>query len=652
MLSREIKFNPKEVAVCGLLLLAVALVFGQTIRHEFIILDDPLYVYQNPIVSQGLTASGITQAFTTGWRSAWIPVTWISLMIDWELYDVHAGGYHLTNVLLHAATAMLLFIVLHRMTNRIWPSAFVAALFAIHPLRVESVAWVTERKDVLSGMFFILTLWAYLGYVRHPRFSLARYALVAILLALGLMAKPMLVTLPFVLLLLDYWPLGRMDSVGQGTTPPDSNGKGRSSFSVFLRLVLEKVPLFIIVGGDCLMTFFVQKHSTATTLNEFLPLSWRLGTALISYLSYLEMFFYPVGLVIVYPREGPDLPTWKLAAASLLLVGATAAVFIGRRRCPYLVVGWLWYLVMLVPVIGVFQFGVATLADRFTYLPQIGLAIALTWGAADLCHSWPSRRWLCGGVAALVLAVLMTCAFRQTTHWRNDESLWTETIKHSPHNALAHSNFGLWLLDEGRNNEAIDQLGKALEIEPNRVKTQFSMGLALMKVGQLDQAKVHLAKAIQCDPNCTPAYDQMGILLTNTGQLDDAISFFQKSLDVNRRNPETQYDLAKALQARGRTDEAAKHIHYGEVLAPNYAENHNRLGVTHAIRGRFDDAIEEFQRAVDAKPDYMEARGNLARSLVDSGRVKEAIAQYEAILKIEPDNAEAKNSLTELRAKH
>ena len=366
-------------------------------------------------------------------------------MLDCQVYSLNAGGYHLTNVLLHAATAILLFLVLWRMTGGFWASALVAALFAVHSLRAESVAWITERKDVLSGLFFVLTLEAYVGYVRR-RFSLVRYLVVMVFLALGLMSKPMLVTLPLVLLLLDYWPLGRMALAAREDTPLlDNRRQGRCWLC--LRLLSEKVPLLLLVVVSCALTIWSQGEALVPI--EHLPLRWRIGNALISYVVYMGHFFYPVGLVVLYPRLDLDLPLWKIVGAFLLLLAITAVALLGRRRCPYLLVGWLWYLGMLVPVIGLVQVGVGAADDRFTYLPQIGLCLALVWSAADVCRSWPYRRWVCSAASALVLMVLMGCAWRQTSFWRNSETLWTHTLTCTSRNSDANYNLGIALVGQG-----------------------------------------------------------------------------------------------------------------------------------------------------------------------------------------------------------
>ncbi len=387
------------LAVCGLLLLAVGLVFGQTVRHGFVNMDDGEYVSENPHVLRGLSASGVAWVFSHSHSANWHPLTGLSHMLDAQIYGLRAGGHHLTNILLHATTAMLLFIVLRQLTGGLWCSAMVAALFAVHPLRVESVAWIAERKDVLSGLCFVLTLGAYGRFVRGP-FSWGRYLLLLVIFALGLMAKPMLVTLPALLLLLDYWPLGRMSA---SPTPPHGNGEAfvgsanlrqteLGRFSLLWRLVLEKIPLLLLVALSCLMTIWAQGKVSA--FGNYLTLSWRVANALVSYVTYLVQLFCPLGLAAYYPHPERHLPMWKILGALVILACISIAAVRWRRRFPYLLVGWLWYVGMLLPVIGIVQVGSQAMADRYTYLPQIGVYIALVFGLAEARWSWPYRRWL------------------------------------------------------------------------------------------------------------------------------------------------------------------------------------------------------------------------------------------------------------------
>ncbi len=379
-------------AVCLVLAAITFAVFGQTLNHEFVNFDDNDYVYENPVVAQGLTFRGIVWAFTHVHSANWHPLTWLSHMLDCQLYGLHPGGHHLTNVLLHIATVIVLFLVLRQMTGALWRSAFVAALFAIHPLRVESVAWVAERKDVLSGLFFMLTIGAYVRYARRP-WSLARHGLVALLFAMGLMSKPMLVTLPVVLLLLDYWPLQRVE-------PGKLSG-----------LVLEKLPLFALSAASCAVTFLAQSQAIQSIGSFSLPL--RLGNALAASMIYLGQIVYPAGLAAFYPYPLNGLPAWEVALAGLLLVGFSIVAWRERRKQPWLLMGWLWYLVMLLPVAGIIQVGVQAHADRYTYLPQIGVYMAVTWLAAEWGAKWRMGRAALGGLMSAMLAVLMVCAWKQ-----------------------------------------------------------------------------------------------------------------------------------------------------------------------------------------------------------------------------------------------
>ena len=581
--------------ICGLLLLAVGLVYVQTVRHEFINCDDDRYVYENPQVSRGLSREGMVWA--AGERVGyWGPLTWISLMLDAQVYGLSAGGYHLSNLLLHAVTTILLFLVLRAMTGQLWPGAMAAALFAVHPLRAESVAWVTERKDVLSGLFFMSTLGAYVWYVRRP-FSLGRYLLLAAVFTLGLMVKPMLVTLPLVLLLLDYWPLHRFAGLRSNGAPPLQWGgfsRGASvlqallgRFPVGWQLLLEKLPLLAPVAVVCAFTLMSQREALASFRS--LPMGWRLGNALVSYAAYIGQFFYPVGLAVMRPRS-IDLPTWKIFAALLVLVGITAAAWIGRRRFPYLLVGWFWYLGMLLPMSGVVQFGIQAVADRFTYLPQIGLAIALAWAAGDACRAGPHVRRLCGVAAVLLLAIVMGCAWRQTVFWQDSETLWNHTLLCTSGSALAH----------------------------------YNLAAVLLHRGQLDEAKRHYQQALKYKPDYVEAYVNLGIVLASQGRFDEALVQYGKALKIKPDSADAHTNLGVVLAAQGRLDEAAQHYRQALKADPDCAEAYNNLGSLLGRQRKYDEALALFQRALAIKPDFAQARENLDRALAHLHRLEEA----------------------------
>lgn len=607
----------QAAAICGLLLLAVGLVFGQTVRHEFINLDDGADVYLNPHVTGGLTAESVKWAITERYAGVWMPATWISHILDWQFYGSNAGGHHLTNVLLHAASAVLLFLVLRRLTGRLWPSALVAAVFAIHPLRVESVAWVTERKDVLSGLFFMLALGAYVGYVRH-RFSIVRYLAVVVPFALGLMAKPMLVTFPFLLLLLDYWPLGRWN------VPATGRRLGIPS-----RLVLEKIPLLALTAISCAIAIWAYGSEGTNLLAQRYPLPWRIENALISYVSYLGMFFYPANLAVPYPRPGLDVPLWKVLGAVVVLVVLTWAAFGARRKRPYLLVGWLWYVGMLVPVSGVLQFGMQTMADRFTYLPQIGLCLALTWGLADALESWPLRRPVYGVAAVLLLAVLMGCAWRQASFWRDNMTLWDRVLACTSENGLAHHALGNTFLSLGQPDKAIEHFQVATAIEPDDPDYHYNFGVALAAVGRLDDAIEQYRKTVAIQPKNAVAHNNLGNALLVKGQIDEALSACQEALRLDPQFAEAHFNVGNIWCLRGRIDEAIAEYQQAVSAVPGFAEARYCLGRVLAQRGRFDEAIAEYEKVLEKEPDFAaEVHNALALALAARGRPEEAMIHY------------------------
>jgi protein O-mannosyl-transferase len=588
--------NPYAVAaVCVFLFLAIVLVFGQTLRHEFVKYDDDVYVFDNPQVEQGLTARGIVWAFTTNHACNWHPLTWLSHMLDCQLYDLAPWGHHLTNVLLHAATAILLFLVLRQMTGNLWPSAFAAAVFAIHPLRAESVAWVAERKDILSGLFFMLTLWAYVRYVRRP-FSTVRYLAVMGLFALGLMAKPMLVSLPFVLLLLDYWPLGRMmPAVGDKQQMSSLQKTPQNSFSILVRVVLEKVPLLVLSGASCVVTIWAQ--SEAIAINEQTSLTLRIGNAAVSYVAYLGKFFYPADLAVLYPFPMHGLSLWKVAGALLVLAAVSIGVFVWRRRCPYLPVGWVWYMVMLLPVIGLVQVGSQAMADRYMYLPQIGLCIALAWGVAQFTQSWPYRRWAYSIASASVLAVLMGLTWHQTSFWHDTETLWTHTLACTSQNYTAHNNLGYVLGQTGRQQEAIKHFERALAFKPDSADAHSNLGAMLLQTGRPQEAIEHFEQALRLKFKDFHIYYYMGIALMQTGQPNKAIDYFNRALQLKPDFPEGYYDLGVALDQIGRPGEAIEHYEEAVRLKLDYIEARINLGIALRKAGRPQEAIKHYQKA-------------------------------------------------------
>ena len=624
------------IAVCGFLLLAIALVYGQTVRHEFVNFDDDEYIYENPKVAQGVTVEGIAWACTTGHAGNWHPLTWLSHMLDCQLYGLKwPGGHHLTNVLLHAASTIVLFLVLRQMTGELWPSAFVAAVFAIHPLHVESVAWVAERKDVLSGLFFMLTS-GRLRPICVPPILAWPLPAGRSLYALGLMAKPMLVTLPFVLLLLDYWPLGRFSKDARA----DQRRSGRSTA---VTLVVEKLHLAALAAVSCVVTLWAQREAVHSA--EDITFPSRIANALVSYVSYLGQLFYPAGLAVLYPHPGNALPAWIVVGAFLLLAAIFGGVLVWRRKYPYLFVGWLWYVGMLVPVIGLVQVGAQSQADRYTYLTQIGLYIALAWGASDMTRHWSYRPWVCGVTSAIVLMLLAACAWRQTAFWHDSEALWTHTLACTTRNATAHNNLGRLLADQGRYDEAIRQLQKALEIDPDLAVAHGNLGYALADRGQVDEAIAEFQTAMKIDPDDATTHYNLGLVLADRGQLDEAIAHFRKALEINPDYVKVHGNLGLALAHRGQVDEAIAEYRKALELDPDGVRVHNDLGLVLAQRGQVDEAIIQFRKALELKPDCAEFSNNLGLALTGRGQVDEAIVHFKKALELRPRYADAHNNL-------
>lgn len=671
------------LAVSGLLLLAVVLAFGQTLSHDFVNYDDDLYVSKNPPIARGFSADGIAWALTTTRGSLWAPLTWLSYMLDALLFGPSPWGFHLSNFLLHAITAILLFRVLWWMTTNLWISALVAAIFAVHPLQVESTAWVAERKGVLSGLLFMLTLVAYLHHVRRP-FSITRYVMVVALFGLGLMAKPMLVTLPFVLLLLDYWPLGRTTATTGSQAPAwEPTGRvpklelGNEYHAPAWRLVIEKLPLLLLTSASCLVTPLSQ--GAAVTGLERLPLAPRIANAVVSYDVYLSQFFYPVGLAVPYPHRGASLPLGKVILALLVLVAISFGAAAGWRRNRALAVGWLWYVGMLVPVIGLVQLGAHAMADRYMYLPMIGLCLAVGCGAAYVIRSWFDRHALCGIASALLLAALTGCAWRQSAHWHDSETLWVHTLSCTSQNCVGHNNLGNALAGQGRDDEAIAEyqealkinrdyaaahfnLGnllakqgrlaaavgcyeEALKIRPNFAEARNGLGAALAASGRFGEASIEYERALELDPDYAEAHNNLGVVLAHRGRLADAVAHYEKALGINPRYAEAHNNLGDVLARLGRIDAAVERYLQALEINPRLPEAHNNLGNALAGRGLAAEAIAEYLKAIELRPDFAEAHNNLGAALAGRGHIDEAIVEYRKALQIKPDYADARENL-------
>jgi tetratricopeptide (TPR) repeat protein len=602
---------PQHTPVLALLLGALALCAYAPIvagDYQFLNADDDEYVTANPHVKGGLNGPDLRWALTALHANNWHPLTWVSLQLDAQLFGGHnAGAFHRTNVLLHAANTVVLFLVLRALTGAVWRSAVVAAFFAVHPLHVESVAWVAERKDVLSTLFWLLTVAAYAGYAARP--GIDRYLLVVTTFAIGLMAKPMLVTLPCVLLLLDYWPLrrwrpGRWSAAGDPGAPsfaPASPG----------RLLLEKLPLAALAIGCCVLTLHAQQGIMQPL--DYLPFPYRLGNALLSCTAYLGKMLVPMGLAIYYPHPGTAVSAWQAVVAGVLLLALTGLVLAAATRRPYLAVGWLWYLGTLVPVIGLVQVGLQARADRYTYIPLLGIFIALTWAARDLVAGRRGAPLAAAAAGTLLVAVCTALTWLQLPSWRSSRTLWERDLAVTAESAIAH---------EG--------LAKALEQE-----------------GQFEEARREYAAAIALGPDARRHTDY-GIFLGQHGRSDEALAAFDAALALSSENQLAHYSAGLVRLRQGKLDEAQRHFLDVIRLNPGYGGGHYQLGVVLARQGKPGEAEEQFAEALRSNPRHANTLWQLGLAQESAGHLEEARASFEAALRSEPGHAEAHHALGRL----
>jgi tetratricopeptide (TPR) repeat protein len=614
--------------IYALLFLATVAVYARTARFDFVNFDDPDYVTANPHVRGGFTAENVAWAFRSGDSANWFPLTRLSHMLDVQIFGMASGAHHSVNVLLHALAVLALFAFLHRATQRRWLSAWVALIFALHPLHVESVAWVSERKDVLSALFAMLALWSYVRWVKRP--SAPRYAAVVVLFGLGLMAKPMVVTLPLVLVLIDVWPLGR-------------GARWR-----------EKIPLFAMSATSAAVTLAVQQASGAVrTAGQF---SWllRVENAAVSWAVYLLQWFWPARLAVFYPYPA-NVPVWQALAAIVVLAAISAAVLRVARQRPYFAIGWLWYVIMLAPVIGLVQVGAQARADRYMYLPSIGLTIMLAWGAADFLKQ---RALVALATASCVAAAAVTTV--QLSYWQNSRTLFQHAVDVTADNYLAHHNLGVALAESpGTLDQAIEHYQAALHIKPDYVRAHTDLGSALAKSGRVPEAMAEFHAALALDPDLAIPHNNLGNTYAQIGMWDQAIGEYQAALridpeygDARRNLAEAEYDLGLAFaKAGGHNFEAIAHLEAALRAKPDYPEAHNNLGVVLSQDpSRLNEAIGHFEAALRADPNYADAHVNLGVALSQvPGRLSEAIAHLETADRLQPD-PEVRQMVQKLRA--
>jgi len=661
----------RQPLLLSLLIFGAALCTYWTATHnDFIGFDDPVYVTGNGHVQQGLTWESVGWAFTTSEGGNWHPLTWLSHMLDCQLFGLSPWGHHFVSILIHALNAALIFLVFFRLTSAIWRSFLVAGLFALHPLRVESVAWVSERKDVLSGFWFLLALLIYRKYVSsvkgrgEQKFEVKNsrsepnsngtnanssgsrltdsarfYLLTLVAFTMGLLSKPMLVTLPFVLLLLDYWPLRRFQSDEKyGVSSPGEQ-------SAYRLMVLEKVPFFALAAISCIITMIVQMKGGAMSLS--VPLFQRVENALVSYGRYLGKIFFPSNLAFFYPYQNG----WSvivIALSALLLAGISILAIVWRRRYPYLLTGWLWFLGTLVPVIGLVQVGEQALADRYTYIPSIGILIALVWGAHELTRGWKFQRQVFGSVTAVLAVVCAMKTRGETAIWKNNETLFSHAIAVTQKNYVAHNNLGTTYEKQGRWDEAAAQLRQAIAEKPDYAQAHKNLGVVFERQGDSTRAAEEYREAIRLDPKYAEAHNDLGALLNARGRTDEAIGEFQQALRLKPDFTEPHFNLGLVYIRKGLVDAAIREYESVLKIQPNSADVHNNLGVAFDKQGRTDDAIREYARAIELRPSYARARFNLGVALSRKGALAAAIEQFQEALKLKPDYEEARINLNQL----
>lgn len=639
-------------AISILVFLVVAAAYLPSLRNGFVNLDDPVFVYANPHVQRGFSWQGLRWAFTSVERGFWQPVAWVSLMLDAQLFGTKAAGYHFTSLIIHAAAAVVLFLAFRRLTGTTWRSAFVAALFGLHPLHVESVAWVSERKDVLSALFWGLTMWSYGTYARaesqefrvesgstgrstlDARRSTVFYALALVCFALGLMSKSMVVTLPIILLLLDWWPLRRVELTS-------SLSAGRPKLG---RLLLEKAPFFALAVVFGLVTIYAQHASGAVKDVETFPISFRVENAVVSYVTYLLQMAWPTGLAAFYPYP-KMIPMWEVGGAAAILAIITVLALKAARGRPFVAVGWFWYIITLLPVIGLLQVGSQAHADRYTYLPSIGIFLLLCWGACELTRGWQSHAAVLGAAGVLVVLVCALLTINQVEVWKSSEDLFRHALRVTRNNEVAHNNLGTALMRTGKADEAIQHFREATRLRPNYAVAHANLGGALIGKGHSGEAIQELQRAIQINPGYGGAYRNIGTALGQQGKIDEAMSYFQKAIAIDPNDSEAHYGYGVSLLEKGRLDEALAEYRTALKLNPRDASAHANLGSTLMMKGLLDEAIPHLELAIKLGGRYPAAFRNLGTALAQKGRLDEAIANLQQAVEGAPKDVDAHYNL-------
>ena len=623
--------NRYRLLLCLSLVIVTLAVYWQVRNHGFVSFDDGIYVYNNLKVKAGLTYNSIAWAFSFTDIAYWHPLTWLSHMLDCQLYGLNPGMHHTTNLILHILNSLLLFLVFKQMTGALWRSAFVAALFALHPINVESVAWVAERKNVLSTFFWMLTMLAYTNYSRRK--GLWRYLLTLFMFLLGLMCKPMLVTLPFVLLLLDYWPLQRFTFTNLW--------EARTVF----RLVIEKVPLvFLSILSFFISTLSLQSHKIIVSV-EFIPFMLRIENALISYVKYLGKIVWPQNLTFFYPYP-KMIPSWHAIFAGLFLICMTIVVIRAVNKRPYLGVGWFWYIITLIPVSGLIQAGLwPAMADRWAYVPLIGIYIIIAWGISDLLIKWRFKKNIAAicGIAYILILVLLT--WLQVGYWQNSFSLNKHALDIDQSNAVAHYNLGTALAKDNRPDEAISHFLSTLKIFPNHKKACYNLGLAMISNSKYEEAIYYFLKYLKLCPDDVKGYQRIGLAYSYQGKINDSKKYYYKALDIDPELEEANFGLGVIYASQKNYEDAINHYSEALRIKPEHINAHINLGNILFNKGETNKAIIHYIEVLRIDPTNVTACLNMGAAMLREGKVKEAVIVLENANKIKTDDINIKRAL-------
>ena len=655
------KYNSSLIYLYLVLAVITFIAFAPVIHNEFISFDDGEYIVENSHITSGLTLGNIVWAFTNGHLGNYYPLTLMSHMLDCDIYRLNPGGHHLTNLIFHICNALLLCLVLSRMTGNLWPSAFVAALFAIHPLHVESVVWASERKDMLSTFFGMLTLLVYIRYVERP--AIGRYLSTLAVFALGILSKPMLVTLPFILLLLDYWPLNRLRYTPAACDINQPEQKAtHCRWFIWGRLILEKIPFFALSAVQSFVTFMVHRQIGLLQPLSTYPLNWRIENALVSYIIYIRKMFWPVNLAIFYPLPKGNLPLWQIIGAVLVLILITSLAVWKLRQHPYIAVGWLWFLGTFVPVIGVVQIGIHTQSDRYTYIPYTGLFIIIAWGISDLFARLRYRKVILSLSAAVLLSALGVKTYLQAGYWHDNITLYKHATEAVKNNWWVHRFMGNAFAEQNKFDQAIVQLKEALRIDPENAMVQNDLAAAFLNKGQVDEAIRLYQKLLpllsdNLDPNAaaqistqgrmgviaelyTDANINFGIALLRQGNIDEAIKHFKEALRITPDCVKAHKNLGDIFFQKDQLDEAAKHYMAVLKARPDFISEYKNLANAALQSGKLQEASRIYQMIVQLAQNDLEAYTFLGIALAQQGNLDEAVRCFNKVISIEPGSAE------------